>query len=83
MVTPLHAVWQKLIPECLACVRIVTHTASELPFQHVVPVPNQLQDFVLDGQEFGVEAHSCGTLYVQGTYTASEAHHVAAERGPP
>ncbi len=83
MVHLLHAVWQKLVPECLACVRVVTHAAPELPFQNVLPVPNQLQDFILDGQEFGVEARSCGTLYVQDIYPASEAHHAAAERGTP
>ncbi len=74
---------RKLIPECLASVRIVPHAAPELPFQHMLPVPNQLQDFILDGQEFGVEARSCGTLYLQDTYAVSEAHHVAAERGTP
>jgi hypothetical protein len=80
MVHLLHAVWQKLIPECLACVRVVPHAAPELPFQHILPVPNQPQDLILDGQEFGVEAHSCGTLYVQDPCAASEAQ-LAAERG--
>ena len=47
-------------PESLAGVRVVAHAAPELPFPYLAPVPNQLQNLLLGGQELGVQTKSCG-----------------------
>lgn len=56
----------QMLPEGLAGVRVVAHTAAQLCLQHPLTIANQSEHFILGCHELGVQPSSSCTCALQG-----------------